>query len=149
MVCTVRHIALFVPDLRAAEDFYRRVFGMQLLMREAQLDDGKWYTLRPDKGWDDAEAAGIEVGMLALKRDEFVLALFRGDIPPGQVYAIGLSMSSGAIAEIRAGLPSSVQVETDEQSNLVFQDPYRITWQIHTELEFQSNGEIAGRWLDV
>lgn len=27
-------------------------------MREAVRDDGRWYTLPADKGWEDAEAAG-------------------------------------------------------------------------------------------
>lgn len=79
---TVGHIALFVPDLRKAENFYKYVFGMQLLMREAVLDDHKWYTLPKDKGWDDAVAAGIELGMTALRRDAFNLALFQGKPVP-------------------------------------------------------------------
>jgi hypothetical protein len=32
----------------------------------------------PDKGWEDVRAAGIELRMLALRRDALVLALFPG-----------------------------------------------------------------------
>jgi catechol 2,3-dioxygenase-like lactoylglutathione lyase family enzyme len=146
----LKHIALFVRDLHAAEVFYQQLFDMALIGRETMLDDGLWSALPADKGWSDALDAGIELGMVALRRGTFVLALFQGDIPPGQVYAIGLSMSSEAIASVGARLPANVQVETDTQSDLVFRDPYRITWQIHTpEHEFLNNGEIAGRWLDV
>lgn len=146
----LRHIALFVPDLQAAEVFYQQLFGMTLIGREALLEDGLWYTLPADKGWNDAVAAGIVLGMVALRHGAFVQALFRGDSPPGQVYAVGLSMSSEEIAQIRVRLPEAVFVETDEPSSLVFLDPYRITWQIHTrELEFRNSGETTGRWLAV
>ena len=74
MNCSLRHIALFVPDLRAAERYYRSVFDMELIGREAELEDGLWYTLPFDKGWDEAESAGIELGMVGLRKDEFALA---------------------------------------------------------------------------
>ncbi len=57
---TLRHIALLVPDLRAAEQYYQAVFEMEVIGREAVLKDGLWYPLPFDKGWDDAEAAAIE-----------------------------------------------------------------------------------------
>lgn len=145
----LRHFALFVPDLRAAEAFYQPLFGMKRIGREAQLDDGLWYSLPPDKGWDDAEAAGIEPGMLALRRGAFVLALFQGDAQPGQVYAIGLSMPPEEIAGVRARLPANAEVEVDEPKSLVFRDPYGITWQIDRGGEFRTSGEFTGRWLAV
>ena len=56
MIC--KHIALFVPDLRAAEDFYGRVLGMDLLFRESDVDgEESWYALPPGTGWEDAERA--------------------------------------------------------------------------------------------
>ena len=61
MISSLRHIALFVPDLRPAERYYQSVFDMALVGREAELADGLWYTLPFDKGWDEAEAAGIEL----------------------------------------------------------------------------------------
>jgi len=42
-ISSLRHIALVVPDLRAGEDYYRSVFGMGLIGREAELADGLWY----------------------------------------------------------------------------------------------------------
>jgi len=51
---SIRHTALVVPDLRAAEGYYRRVFDMELIGREAELADGQWYSLPLDKGWDEA-----------------------------------------------------------------------------------------------
>jgi catechol 2,3-dioxygenase-like lactoylglutathione lyase family enzyme len=150
MNISVRHIALFVPDLRSAESYYRSIFDMALVGREAELPDGLWYTLPFDKGWYEAVAAGIELGMLALRKDEFGLALFRGDAPPGQVYVIGLRMPTEEIAKVRARLPDDTQVLEDEPDYLEFRDPYQITWQIMLpESKFSTAGEFANRWLKL
>ncbi len=37
MNSSVRHIALFVPDLRSAERYYRSIFDMELVGRETEL----------------------------------------------------------------------------------------------------------------
>jgi hypothetical protein len=65
---------------------------MELIGREAELEDGLWYTLPHDKNWKDAEAAGIEQDMLALRKGDIVLALFPGLEKAGQVFAIGLKL---------------------------------------------------------
>ena len=86
MIGSMRHIAIFVPDLRVAEEYYQRLFGMALICREAVLDDGQWYTLPPGKGWDDDRAAGITLDMVALRSGALVLALFV--VPPDLVSCI-------------------------------------------------------------
>jgi catechol 2,3-dioxygenase-like lactoylglutathione lyase family enzyme len=150
MNTSLRHIALFVPDLRTVEHYYQSIFDMELIGREAELADGLWYTLPFDKGWDDAEAAGIELGMLALRKNEFGLALFRGDAPAGQVNVIGLKMPMEEIARVRARLPQDTQVSEDEPDYLEFRDPYHITWQIMLpESKFRTAGDFANRWLVI
>ena len=150
MNSSLRHIALFVPDLRTAERYYQSIFDMELIGREAELADGLWYTLPFDKGWDEAEAAGIELDMLGLRKDEFGLALFRGDAPPGQVNVIGLRMPIDEIARVRTRLPGDTQVLEDEPDYLEFRDPYQITWQIMLpESKFSTAGDIANRWLKL
>jgi len=150
MNCSLRHIALFVPDLRAAERYYQSVFDMELIGREAELSDGLWYTLPFDKGWDEADAAGIKLDMLALRKDEFGLALFRGDAPPGQVNVIGLKMPMDEIARVRARLPEDTQVSEDAPDYLEFRDPYQITWQILLPgSKFRTAGDFANRWLKL
>jgi catechol 2,3-dioxygenase-like lactoylglutathione lyase family enzyme len=147
---SIRHIALFVPGLRTAEAYYRPLFEMQLIGREAELDDGLWYTLPFDKGWEDAETAGIELGMLALHSGEFVLALFQGDAPQGQVFAIGLSLPEEEIARVRARLPGDVEVYEDSPDSISFRDRYRINWQISVPgNEFRTAGEFANRWIHL
>jgi catechol 2,3-dioxygenase-like lactoylglutathione lyase family enzyme len=150
MNCSLRHIALFVPDLRTAEHYYQSIFDMKLIGREAELADGLWYTLPFDKGWDEADAAGIKLDMLALRKDEIGFALFRGDAPPGQVNVIGLRMPMEEIARVRARLPGDTQVLEDEPDYLEFRDPYQITWQIMLpESKFSTAGDIANRWLKL
>jgi catechol 2,3-dioxygenase-like lactoylglutathione lyase family enzyme len=149
MMSSLKHIALFVPNLRAAEQYYQTVFDMKLIGREALLKDGFWYTLPFDKGWDDAEAAGIGLGMLALQKDKFVLALFKAEFPHGQVYAIGLTMPAEEIARIRVRLQEDVEIGTDEPESLEFRDPYQIIWQISVTDEFSTAGVFANRWLQL
>ena len=77
-----RHIALLAgDDLRGAEEYYRRLFDFEVVLREGPLEPGGpdaelWGQLPPDRTWDDAEKAGVEIGMVALERDEVILALF-------------------------------------------------------------------------
>ena len=150
MICSLRHIALVVPDLRVAERYYQSIFDMELVGREAELPDGLWYTLPFDKGWDEADAAGIELGMLALRKDEFGLALFRGDAPVGQVNVIGLKMPLAEIAAVRARLPEGTPVSVDAPDSLEFRDPYQIFWQIlRPESRFRTAGDFANRWLTL
>jgi len=150
MISSVRHIALFAPDLRSAEHYYQSVFDMELIGREAELSDGLWYTLPFDKGWDEAESAGIELGMVALRKDEFVLALFRGDAPPGQIYVIGLTMPTEEMTRVRARLLADTRVSEDAPDSLEFRDPYQIKWQISLPgTEFRTSGDFANRWLKL
>jgi catechol 2,3-dioxygenase-like lactoylglutathione lyase family enzyme len=150
MSSSLRHIALTVPDLRAAERYYQTVFDMELIGREAVLADGLWYTLPFDKGWDEAVAVGIELDMLALRKGEFVLALFRGSAAPGQVPVIGLSMPAEELVALRGRLPEELQGRADAPDRLEFRDPYRILWQISVPGdEFRTSGEFANRWLEL
>ncbi len=146
----VGHLALYVTNLRAAELFYQQLFDMELLMREAPKGAGPWHTLPFDKGWDDAEAAGIEIKMVALRRDAFVLPLFEGKpLPRVTVLEIGVIMPPGEIAATRERLPDSVEL-LEHPNDTMFRDPYGYTWHLWPEGEaFQSNGESRGRWLEL
>jgi catechol 2,3-dioxygenase-like lactoylglutathione lyase family enzyme len=146
----IRHLALFVPDLQKAEGYYRSIFEMELVGREAMLEDGLWYSLPFDKGWEDAREAGIELGMCGLRKGSVVLALFRGQAAGGQVYVIGLEMPVEQIARVRERLPQDTLVMEAGPGSLTFLDPYQITWQISQPGgEFRTAGEYAGRWLQV
>jgi hypothetical protein len=66
------HVAITVPALEEAEAYYRTLFDMEVVTREAA--EGR--QLPRDKSWKDAHASGIDLYMVALRRGEFVLALF-------------------------------------------------------------------------
>ncbi len=53
------------------------LFALDIAFREAEAADG-WDTLPSDASWDDAEAAGISLGLCSLHRDAFTLALEDG-----------------------------------------------------------------------
>jgi catechol 2,3-dioxygenase-like lactoylglutathione lyase family enzyme len=146
----VRHIALVVHDLQEAEAYYQNLFQMELIGRETELADGKWYTLPYDKGWEDAKAAGIELKMLALKKGDIVLALFSGPQPPGQVFAIGLAMPKLEWAEVEKRLTPGVEETFDYSGQFNFKDRYGITWQLVSPGDqFMMNGDSYGWWLEV
>lgn len=146
----VRHIALVVPDLREAEAYYQSLFQMDLIGREAEQEDGEWYTLPLDKSWEEAEAAGIKLDMLALRKGGIVLALFAGPNPSGQVYAIGLAMPQEQVDEVRKQVGPEVEVTRDWDGYFHFRDRYGILWQLMPPGdEFLMNGDVSGRWLQV
>lgn len=146
----VGHLALFVSDLRAGEAFYQRTFDMEVLFREAEMDDGTWHTLRPGTDWDDAAEAGVEIRMVALQRDGFTLPIFVGRPQPGTVLEIGVAVPLEEIEGISARLPDSATRLRQECGDLIFEDPFGFRWHIDGSDEgFLSNGEIAGRWLDI
>jgi catechol 2,3-dioxygenase-like lactoylglutathione lyase family enzyme len=151
VVTRIRHLALFVPELRAVEEYYRALFDLEVVGREAPVDpaSGGWATLPPDRDWDDAAAAGVELGMVALRRDGFVLALFPGAAASGQVFSVGLVMEAGELAAVRGRLGDEPVIGPATPSWLAFFDRYGIHWQLSTGEEFRTQGEMHGRWLEA
>jgi catechol 2,3-dioxygenase-like lactoylglutathione lyase family enzyme len=149
MLTSISHIALFVPDLQEAERFYKDLFEMKLIGREIEKEDGLGYTLPFDKGWEDVNTAGLVLDMTALKKGKFVLALFRGIKPPGQVFAIGLSASKKDIKAIRDRLQPDIKIEVFQPDRLEFIDPYHRTWQIAEQPTFRTAGDFANRWIFI
>jgi catechol 2,3-dioxygenase-like lactoylglutathione lyase family enzyme len=144
-----KYVALFVPDLRAAEDFYGRLFAMELLFREGK-EDGEWAALRPEKGWDDVEAAGAELSMAALRRDQFVLALFQGAPTAGTVLEICLGLEPEEIDAVLARLPEDTALVPEPGGEIKFDDPFGFRWTLEApDVPFLSTVALAGRWLDV
>jgi catechol 2,3-dioxygenase-like lactoylglutathione lyase family enzyme len=144
----VKYVALFAPDLPKAESFYCQTLGMEVRFRESE-QDGTWRTLRPGLGWDDAESHGIEIGMVALRREELVLALFRGTPQPGTLYELCLGVSPTEIDAIRTRLAEDAEILESRRHWLRFRDPFGLQWAIQPiDATFSSSGEIAGRWID-
>jgi catechol 2,3-dioxygenase-like lactoylglutathione lyase family enzyme len=137
-----KYIALYVPDLRAAETFYRAVFGVEVLFRETERD-GEWWTLPAEVEWDD-------VRMGALRRGDFVIALFEGAPQPGAIYEVCLGLATDEIEGLRRRPPDGLRVLEHGEGFLRFEDPFGFRWVLQpADAEFRSSGQIAGRWLDI
>lgn len=139
------HVALYADDLRAAEDFYSRVFAAHVLFREVCGADGLWRALPPASGWDDAARAGVEIDMVALERDEIVFPIFAGRTVPR---IIGLEVADEELAEMHGRLSPEAEIVAATEQQLVFTDPFDVEWQVRkTGVDFRSSGEIHGRWV--
>ena len=138
-----------VSDLRAAEAYYRAIFGMGVLFREALSEVGAWATLTDGSGWEEAEAAGVSIAMVALQRDDVVLALLAVEPTGAQIYTIGFTMSNEEMEGVRSRLPAEAFIEGEAEGWLAFVDRYGMRWQISTSAVFASTGESLGSWLDL
>lgn len=146
----LKNVALRVPDLRAAEGYYRAIFAGEVVGREVRRDDGRWYQLRPEHGWDDLAVAGLEAAWVGLRRDDPIIALFKGDPDPARsLDHIGVVATAEEAAAIRARLPDDVDVEPDDGENeLTFVDRYGFRWQLSAP-GFDGAGIVRGDWLDL
>jgi catechol 2,3-dioxygenase-like lactoylglutathione lyase family enzyme len=144
-----KYVALHVPDLRAAETFYRDAFAMDPLFRESEREDGTWHTLRANLDWDEVDAHGLAVHMVALGRDAFVLALFHGAPARGTVFELCVGLPPDEIGAVRARLPEGATLIESGPDHLRFEDPFGFRWVVQPyAATFSSSGEIAGRWID-
>lgn len=149
----VTHIALRVEDLREAELFYSDLFALDVAFREAETPDG-WRTARPDSSWNELEQAGI--GLVMLHRDGFRLALeaVENVSTDGLLSHIGLYVDSTDLAQIcEAAVASECEVLLQREDALVFDDPYRVRWEVNSfdydDPSQLSTGARTGQWLDI
>ncbi|HEX2281695.1 MAG TPA: VOC family protein [Thermomicrobiales bacterium] len=147
-----RHVAISVPDLEEAERYYRRLFDMEVITREALMPDGD-RQLPPDKDWTDARQAGIDLYMIALRRGGFVLALFDEGSPALEQATVarrrlfvGLVMDATEIDHLRERLDDTELWDDDSGG---FRDQYGIIWQPSSSDRFTGSGESSGRWITV
>jgi hypothetical protein len=116
----------------------------------SHLEDGLWYTILYELGWQDVEAAGIDLNMLSLGKGDAVLALFSGSQPSGQVFSIGLAMTWEEVAQVKQRLPANIEVILDRSDQFHFRDQYDISWQlVPPGTGFVMNGDASGRVLEV
>jgi catechol 2,3-dioxygenase-like lactoylglutathione lyase family enzyme len=151
-VMRTKHVALHVPDLQHAEEFYQQVFDLDVVTREAltsgSLTDERWAQLPQTATWDDARLAGLEIQMVGLRRGDLLLALFPGDPQPGTVFLIAITASAEEVASVRSRLPVETPVEVDEVDALTFIDPFGFRWQLCGP-GFIGPGDAHGRWLEI
>lgn len=149
-----RHVALFAgAHLQEAEGYYSHLFGLDVVLREGPLQSGGpnaelWGQLPPDKTWDDADAAGVDIGMVALQRDDVILALFAAEPTGERFYAVGLVMVPDEIDQVAERLDDEM-VENRSDGWLAFIDRFGVRWQLSSTAPFRGAGTTRGSWLDV
>jgi hypothetical protein len=88
--------------------------------------------------------------MVALRRDDFVLALFPGAPAAGAVYEMSLGLAAREIDRWRERPPDGATLIEQRAGFVRFDDPFGFRWVLQeSDLEFRSSGEIAGRWLEL
>jgi hypothetical protein len=133
--------------------YYAHLFDMTVVIREAPLgsadsDADRWGQLPRDRTWEDADRAGIEIGMVALQRGEVILPLFAGEPSGGRFYAIGLVMSPEEIAAVADRLGDET-VESRTQGWLAFVDRFGVRWQLSDTAPCLGAATTRGDWLEV
>jgi catechol 2,3-dioxygenase-like lactoylglutathione lyase family enzyme len=152
---SVTHVALRVKDLRGAETFYRRLFALDVAFREAETAAG-WLTLPTSAGWEDAQRAGIDLGLVMLYRGGLRLALeataaVAGD---GQLSHVGVFVDENELQRLREiGSDLGCQVVLDRAQALVLDDPFGVRWEFNSfsydDPPSLSTGARTGRWLEL
>ena len=89
------------------------------------------------------------MGMVALGRDDFVLALFTGEPSPGQVYAIGMDVTEAEMDGVVSRLPDDTRILGSGPAWLEFIDRHLFHWQLATGSEFRGSGDRNGLWLNA
>lgn len=150
----VTHIALTVPALRTAEEFYCALFGLSVAFREAKTAAGL-ATLPPGLDWTEAERAGVKLDQIMLHRPGFNLALETGESGNvGPLSQFGVQWSEADLARLRATAPEcGCQVLAERADLFVFRDPFGVQWEITTNAYDDparySNGVRNGRWISI
>jgi catechol 2,3-dioxygenase-like lactoylglutathione lyase family enzyme len=148
-----KHVALQVPDLEHAEEYYRHVFDLDVVTREALSSgnlagDKTWAQLPHSATWEDARLAGLDIQMVGLRRGHLLLALFPGHPQPGTVFLIAIVATAEEITSVRDRLPVDTAIEVDQDDALTFLDPFGFRWQLCGP-GFSGPGDRHGRWLQV
>lgn len=150
------HVALRVEHLREAEDFYRELFALEVAFREAETPEG-WGTLPESADWDDAEQAGIHLGLVMLHRDGLRLALEAADAvaEDGQLSHVGVFVDEEELDRLReAAVDAGCEIVLDQRARaLILDDPFGVRWELNAfsydDPPSLSTGARSGRWLEV
>jgi catechol 2,3-dioxygenase-like lactoylglutathione lyase family enzyme len=150
------HLALRVERLREAEAFYRELFLLDVAFREAETPEG-WRTLAPEADWADAEAAGVELGLVMLYRDGFRLALEGVDRVSalGRLSHVGVYADESELSRLHDRVEGAgcKVITFDPERSLLIDDPLGVRWELNTfaydDPPRLSTGARTGRWLDV
>lgn len=152
MYQSITHVALTVSNVEEAEEYYRSLLGLTVAFRDVRID-GEWYGLR--SGYDWRAADGCELAVSVLGNGPLNLALESGEAAENgrshHLGHVGLRVSLGILDELRIrALEHEAEIVTNRSDLLVFEDRYRIRWEVgiaaYDNPAAMGTGARTGRW---
>lgn len=146
---SMTHIALTVPDVPAAEEYYRSLLGLAIAFRDVAIN-GEWYGLRPGTDWRAAD--GYTAARSTLSNGALVIAIEQGDAcSSGRLQHIGLRLTLEDLTSLRIrAFEHETVVEKNDAGLLTFRDRYGIRWEAglaaFDEPASLGAGARTGRW---
>lgn len=131
----VHHLVLLVDDVPAGESYYRELFELDVLFREAALD-GEPGTVPEGVSWDAALEQGVTPYMSFLGRDEFYLAVAgaAGHAGTGRLDHVALAVDDEAFDAVTENATElDCDVEENAPHHRVFIDNYDVEWELNAK----------------
>ncbi|XVH33417.1 VOC family protein (plasmid) [Haloferacaceae archaeon DSL9] len=131
----VHHLVLLVDHVPDGESYYKELFDLEVLFREAALN-GEPGTVPDDVSWDDALDRGVTPYMSFLGRDEFYVAVGRAENQrgTGRLDHIALAVDEEAFDVITERAVSlGCDVEENAPHHRVFRDKYDVEWELNAK----------------
>lgn len=129
--------------------------ALEVAWREAETPGG-WASLPEWADWDDAERAGIQLGLVMLYRDGLRLALEAADAVDGSgtLSHLGVFADEQKLRRVReAAASAGCETVVDRERALIFDDPFGIRWELNTfdydDPPSMSTGARTGCWLPL
>ncbi|SEP12951.1 hypothetical protein SAMN04487948_11581 [Halogranum amylolyticum] len=131
----VHHLVLLVDDVPDGESYYKELFDLGILFREAAFD-GERGTVPDDVSWNEALQKGVTPYMSFLGRDGFYLAVAgaSGQQGTGRLDHIALAVDERAFDTITERADAlGCNVEENAPHHRVFLDRYDVEWELNAK----------------
>jgi len=145
----VTHIALPVPAVPEAEEYYASLLGLDLVYRDICVD-GEWFGLQRYTDWRAADGATARISVLA--RGALVLVLSDGT--PGSPHGgceLGLRVTLANLNDLRIRVAEhGVDFSENAAGEMRFADRLGVRWHVgiaaFNDPASMGTGARAGRW---
>lgn len=153
----ITHVAIEVPDLIKAEEFYTTLFNTDVSYRQTEID-GEWYTLPEKTDWEAAIKKGVEPEMSFIARDEFFLALAAAEeedsIDYVQSHHIGLQVDEGEFKRLfhRAEETECAIIHRGQNQGKnygLIEDIFGVEWDVTVSWSTAESAVPYGPWLEL
>jgi len=145
----VTHLALTVPSVPNAEEYYASLLGLDLVYRDICVE-GEWFGLPRHADWLAADGATARISVLA--RGALVLVLSDGatSSPPGGC-EVGLRVTLADLNDLRIRVAEhGVDFSENAAGQMRFVDRLGVRWHVgiaaFNDPASMGTGARAGRW---